>query len=287
MKFCGHVLRIEDSDAVLDSRSLRELGRERAFLPFSELLPLLVDPLDKQALTLEGGVLRGRERTYPLAAGCPLLFPCDLARIADVLRAPDALGRFSGLSPLEQYCAFGLLKASNNTNNLDHADPWYGRHLWRSAQLLRGLRGRFLDIGCDDPFLSRGLAPDATAYVGLDPGTPGEAAFRVGGLGEFLPFCDGSFDAVAFQTSLDHVFDYRLALAEAQRVLRPRGQLYLSTLLWTTSAQLYTDTVHFHHFRAAEMEAALAEHFDVQAVQAYSWKGNSHRFGIYLSATRR
>lgn len=287
MNFCGHAVDIQDSDSALASAALREQGRARVFVPFAELLPLLVDPMGKQPLIHEGAALRGTERTFPLVAGCPLLFPCDMARVDAVLRAPDALERFSTLSPLEQYCAFGMLKGSNNGNNLDHEDPWYGRHLWRSVRLLREVSGSFLDVGCDDAFLSRGLLPEDVRYVGLDPAPTGGAAFRVGGFGEFLPFRDASFDAVGFQTSLDHIFDYHLALAEARRVLRPGGRLYLATLLWTASAQLYTDTVHFHHFRAGQMETALREDFDVDHVQAYSWKGNTHRFGVYLSARRK
>jgi SAM-dependent methyltransferase len=81
--------------------------------------------------------------------------------------------------------------------------------------------------------------------------------------------------------------DYRLALEEAARVLRPGGRLYLATLLWIERAQLYTDTVHFHHFRGPELEGALAGAFDIDRVEAYVWKDNTHRFGVYLSGTRR
>lgn len=46
------------------------------------------------------------------------------------------------------------------------------------------------------------------------------------GSGLDLPFPDGSFDAVTFWNFLEHVPDYRLALKEAARVLRPGGRLF-------------------------------------------------------------
>ncbi|WBY00709.1 class I SAM-dependent methyltransferase [Ramlibacter tataouinensis] len=202
------------------------------------------------------------------------------------LSQPGLLDRFPDLLPIEQYCAFGLLKSSGATN-LDYADLWYGRHLHRASKLLSNARGTFLDVGCDDAFLSRGMLADQVQYVGLEPSAGSSEGLRVCGLGEFLPFADQSFDGVGFQTSLDHVFDYQLALAEARRVLRPGGRLYLATLLWTDKAQLYTDTAHFHHFRGAQVEAVLADGFEVEQVDAYVWKGNTHRFGVYMTAIKK
>ncbi|MBA3771229.1 MAG: methyltransferase domain-containing protein [Ramlibacter sp.] len=287
MNFCGHPLTIETPPDRVGGQTLRDQGRLGRFLQLDELLPLLCDPLDKQSLAREGDLLRASDRIYPIVDGRPHLFPCDLARVAEFLSGPDLLRRFRSLSPMEQYCAFGMLKGSTDNNNLDPEDTWYGRHLWRACRMLQDVRGTFLDVGCDDPLLSRGLLHPDVAYVGLEPSAGTSSAMRVGGLGEFLPFRDGSFDAAGFQTSLDHVFDYQLALAEARRVIRPGGRLYLATLLWTGErAQLYTDTVHFHHFRQHQIEAALTGGFDVREVHAYGWKGDSHRFGVYLSAVR-
>jgi hypothetical protein len=287
MKFCGHDLQVATSEDRISGQALRELGRGGTFVPLADLLPLLCDPLTRKPLARDGDRLVADGRAYPIVAGSPLLFPCDIGRVRGVLAGPDALARFPALTPMEQYCAFGLLKASGDINNLDAEDTWYGRHLWRSVRMLQDVRGSFLDVGCDDALLSRGMLHPEVRYVGLEPsGTPA-AVPRVGGFGEFLPFRDASFDAVGFQTSLDHIFDYHLALAEARRVLRPGGRLYLATLLWTADAQLYTDTVHFHHFRPGQMEAALAEGFVVEQVQAYGWKTGGHRFGVYLSARRK
>ena len=68
-------------------------------------------------------------------------------------------------------------------------------------------------------------APTET-FVGIDPRPRGRAsaAFRfVQGIGEYLPFADGSFDRVLFATSLDHVLSPVRSLSEARRVLARTG----------------------------------------------------------------
>lgn len=288
MKFFGRQLEASDSTEALSVEEVRARGAAGRFLPLEEIAPLLCDPLTKAPLAREGERLAGGARPYGFAHGNPVLFPCDMDKVMAALGCGNVLQALPALEPVEQYCAFGVLKAAGNNNviNLDYADVWYGRHLFRATRQMQAARGRFLDIGCDDVFLSRGMLHPDVDYVGLEPSTAASAAVRVCGLGEFLPFADGSFDAVSFQTSLDHIMDYHLALAEARRVLRRGGRLYLSTLLWTERAQLYTDTVHFHHFRAGQVEAALADGFALEHADLYVWKNNTHRFGVYLSAVR-
>jgi hypothetical protein len=287
MRFLGTELHVQDSVEALSPSEVRERGARGRFLALDDLLPLLRDPVTKEPLRRAGDRLESSTGHYELPAHGPQLFPCDVARLAAFLRDGRVLQDFSGLTPIEQYCAFGMLKASGNNNNLDHADVWYGRHLWRAARLMEGACGEFLDVGCDDVLLGRGVLPSDVRYAGLEP-SPGAAARpRIAGYAEFLPLAAGTFDCISFQTSLDHVFDYHLALDEAARVLRPGGTLYLATLLWTQRAHLYTDTVHFHHFRAGQVEVALQPLFDVEELHAYNWKGNDHRVGVYARARKR
>lgn len=97
---------------------------------------------------------------------------------------------------------------------------------------------RVLEVGCGTGVLTRMLAewPDVAAVVGVDPasalltrarqlavGLPGisfqEADARA------LPFQDGTFDVVVFDSTLCHVPRAAAALQEAARVLRPGGSL--------------------------------------------------------------
>jgi SAM-dependent methyltransferase len=84
-----------------------------------------------------------------------------------------------------------------------------------------------LDYGCAD-MKYRDLFGEGVAYLGAD--IPGNAAASIELNGDgTIPIPDGSVDAVFSSQVLEHVADPALYLAEAVRVLRPGGQLLLST----------------------------------------------------------
>ena len=86
---------------------------------------------------------------------------------------------------------------------------------------------RLLDYGCADAPYRDVLAPEVE-YVGADlPGNP-RAALTLNPDGS-LPAADESFDAVLSTQVLEHAADPGLYLSESFRVLRPGGQLLLST----------------------------------------------------------
>lgn len=84
--------------------------------------------------------------------------------------------------------------------------------------------GRVLDVGCGVGHSFELLAPRETVGVDLDPdvlvGQGRET--RVGDMRD-LPFPDASFGSVLSVQALEHVPDPERAVAEARRVLEPRG----------------------------------------------------------------
>lgn len=95
-----------------------------------------------------------------------------------------------------------------------------------------------LDVGCGTGVLTRTLAglPGVGRVVGVDPAPSLLAKARQLGEhlpnvafqeadGRALPFADGEFDVVVFDSTLSHVPDPEEALAEAFRVTRPGGAL--------------------------------------------------------------
>lgn len=97
-----------------------------------------------------------------------------------------------------------------------------------------------LEVGCGEGWLVRRLAAAGARVVGLDPQAaalerarreddPDQHARYVEGVAEELPFAAASFDAIVFFNSLHHVPEAHMdtALAEAARVLRPGGLLYV------------------------------------------------------------
>lgn len=95
--------------------------------------------------------------------------------------------------------------------------------------------GRALDIGCGTGFVISLIADRFEEIHGIDPTermlervdtTVGNITLHVG-VAEQLPFPDESFDLVTAYSVLHHLADHRPALAEAARVLRPGGMLYV------------------------------------------------------------
>ena len=107
-----------------------------------------------------------------------------------------------------------------------------------------GPGARILDLGCGPGSLERAiLAREARARpIGVDPdlsmlrhagGQTTAGAVWIAALAQRLPFADETFDAVAATLLLHHLTpdEKRRALAEARRVLRPGGGLWVTD--WT------------------------------------------------------
>jgi SAM-dependent methyltransferase len=126
-----------------------------------------------------------------------------------------------------------------DTLELRAADP--GQQAMREAYLAEvGFppAARVVEVGCGPGPVARALAArkGVTEVVGVDPSRIFIAKARelgrelpnlrfLEGDAQALPLDDGSYDVVVFHTTLCHVLDPELALAEARRVLRLGGQL--------------------------------------------------------------
>jgi SAM-dependent methyltransferase len=101
------------------------------------------------------------------------------------------------------------------------------RLLERTARRhLTEFHGRVLDVGCGSgPY--RHLLPSDVTYVAVDR-TPGPAV-RLRASAEALPFEEASFDAAISTEVLEFTARPWDALAELARVVRPGGQLYVTT----------------------------------------------------------
>jgi len=105
----------------------------------------------------------------------------------------------------------------------------------------RGARTLVADIGCGAGTFSRICAEAGCEVHGLDvnpalieiarqrAGADSNAVeFRVGSA-DALPWPDSAFDIVVMPELLEHVPNWRACLAQAARILRPGGILYVST----------------------------------------------------------
>lgn len=220
---------------------------------------------------------------FSLENSSPVLLPRAALQFLKHPVETRAIGSIK--NAFEQYLYLCAVKNAVGEANSPLEDQWYRRHLVRCRALVATAAGLVLDVGCDDPSLSRKLFPSSCEYLGIEPSLGRNEEFRVVGMAEFLPFANETFDCISFLTSLDHVLDYHTAIAEAGRVLRSGGKLYLATLIWTEGAELYQDSIHFHHFRDYEIQGAL-HGYSISRIKRYGWKHASHRFGVYLEAIK-
>lgn len=121
---------------------------------------------------------------------------------------------------------------------VERGDPARERFLDRTMlETIGDPRNLFaLDVGCGEGRFARKLAARGAEVVGLDPvalllesGQTRGGGF-VRGVGERLPFQSATFDLVVCYLALIDIADYRAALAEQSRVLRPGGRLVIANL---------------------------------------------------------
>jgi dTDP-4-amino-4,6-dideoxygalactose transaminase/glycosyltransferase involved in cell wall biosynthesis len=138
-------------------------------------------------------------------------------------------------------------------------EQYYTECYIRAVNYFQPRAGKLLDIGCGLGKLKAHM-PAHVEYYGCDPlareGVRDDFPF-VTASAESLPFKDDSFDAVVFYAVLIHVFDVDKVLAEAARILKPGGHLYLQ--------ECYDDPnpIHMNHFSGASLRQRVSEHFKV------------------------
>jgi SAM-dependent methyltransferase len=270
-----------------DSLALSELSTHDSArrIALEDTFEMLACPDTRSPLRLLGGGSLAFPDGEPveMRGARPTLLPAFARR--RIVEGQYAFNPDTASQPNVQYLYISDIKAHGGDQNLSSDNIWVQRHVFRTRRLTGEASGSLLDIGCDTPAVSSYLFPASVNYVGLEPSLTISEQFCICGMAEFLPFRDECFDNVALLTSLDHILDAHQAMDQAFRVLRPGGSLYIASLVWLRDASLLGDTVHFHHFRDWEIQGLMRK-FNIENVHRYSWKGDEHRYGIYLKARK-
>lgn len=175
-----------------------------------------------------------------------------------------------------------VLSHGEGNHNMEKTSAKYKVYLERLKPLLAYANGLCLDIGADESENVKALLPDKVKYLGIDPFKENAITGVYKGMAEFLPFKKDSFDTIMFNTSLDHILDFRLALENALNVLKPGGLLLLATLVWTKNFELWRDDVHFHHFLPDDIEN-LIKKTEIVYLRAYKYGEDANRYGLFLA----
>ena len=198
---------------------------------------------------------------------------------------PDFSDEYFTTTEINLYLKISSLKNYPELNNENNNSSKYKEYSMRLELVLVNTKGFTLDIGSDDPADIIQLLPSNCRYIGLDPNLKDYKDGVINGMAEFLPFKDNVFDTVMFNTSLDHILDYNLAISEGTRVLKKRGILIISTLVWLEKLELWRDRVHFHHFTPANVEG-MFENFQIIQSDSYRYGKDTHRYGAFICAQK-
>jgi SAM-dependent methyltransferase len=124
---------------------------------------------------------------------------------------------------------------------------WGRQHVLDPVMMARVAKGGFrkaLDVGCGEGRFCRMLRGAGVKAIGIDPTAQllemaGQrdptGDYRLG-CAEQLDFADASFDLVVSYITLVDIPDFRAAIREMARVLRPGGSLLVANLTSFTSA---------------------------------------------------
>ena len=139
------------------------------------------------------------------------------------------------------------LSAQAWIDSMGERGDWGREHVLDPVMLSRVATGRFgcaLDVGCGEGRFCRMLKAAGVAATGIDPTHQlVEAARRRDPSGDYrlgraeqLEFEAASFDLVVSYLTLVDIDDFRTAISEMARVLKPGGSLLVANLTGFTSA---------------------------------------------------
>jgi 2-polyprenyl-3-methyl-5-hydroxy-6-metoxy-1,4-benzoquinol methylase len=174
----------------------------------------------------------------------------------------------AGVPPLE-------LTGERTLPDVPAENYWFRRHLavyeWIAPRVAGG---RVIDMACGEGYGSDLLASRAAAVVGVDANPEAHEHARARYVRDNLRFErgmvenygePGSFDAVVFLQTIEHVIDPRAVLEHMRSLLTPGGVLYVSTpnvlTLAPPGAPKSGNPWHMREYRAEEFRALVETGF--------------------------
>ncbi len=152
------------------------------------------------------------------------------------------------------------------------------KHLVKSEEVL--------SVGCGPAIIERALSEYGFSLTGLDVSREAlecapDGVRTVAARAEDMPFPASSFDAVICVASLQFIEDFRKALDETTRVLRPKGKLLVMLLNPESDfikKKLRDPNSYVHEIKHTDLrkiEAAIAENYGIHEEYLLGVKGDA------------
>jgi methionine biosynthesis protein MetW len=184
----------------------------------------------RRQVLLEGhDRLTGAPGSFEVARcdGCGLVFTAPRLRPEDFATYyPSDYSAYRPRARMRDRLSPGLLLDRVRLEAIIRFGPY--RHVWRRGP------GRVLDVGCGSGDLAGLLGHHGFEVSGVEPSADAAAHARARGVDvhhgtlDDAPWPEGSFDAVIFNHSLEHIDDPAGAVARAAALLRPGGLLVIA-----------------------------------------------------------
>jgi ubiquinone/menaquinone biosynthesis C-methylase UbiE/uncharacterized protein YbaR (Trm112 family) len=167
----------------------------------NELLNLICDPLTKEGLEKKGEFLVGKNKSYPIQNGIPILLnnEIDQQREAEKLK--------------QNKSKIGFSWALSHWYDLD-VDGLFGKSATGGSLLL--------NFGSGSPLEKEKMTQKGYKVVSIDINA-GYAGVDIIADGHYLPIKDNTFDVVTAFEVLEHLHEPWTAIKEINRVLKPGG----------------------------------------------------------------
>ena len=160
----------------------------------------------------------------------------------------------------------------------------YHRHLFAYEEAARRLvaSSRVLEVGCGGGYGAQLMASRGFRVTAVDPSMQAVrySATRyptvrfAAASGTTLPFAEGAFDAVVSMQVIEHIDDARAYLRELRRIVRPGGQIVLTTpnrALRLFPLQRPWNPYHVREYSRRSLSAELSTVFaDAQILGVYA-----------------
>jgi SAM-dependent methyltransferase len=172
-----------------------------------------------------------------------------------------------GVPPLE-------LTGERTLPDVPEENYWYRRHLAVYQWIAQRVAGReVVDMACGEGYGADVLARRASGVVGVDANPEAHEHARLRYRRPNLRFerglvetWEGKCDAVVFLQTIEHLHDPGAVLTRFRDLLRPGGELFVSTpnvlTLAPEGARRSDNPWHLREYRAEEFAGLLAAHFE-------------------------